>query len=403
MLPPPRRRHRPSLSPLVIAPLVVVGVAGALIIAVVVAGPSTTRNRVRPSDAALVTPLTVSSIVSAATAVPTIAPSPTTTAEVQSTTTVPTATTVATIPPTTEPMIAVAARPSGQGMLANGAVTVPAVDLHDRYVVAAFDAAPSTDSSWTFTDDSGLERPAHLVGYIAAVRVAVLSVDAGDIDQPAGETELPLAPWADEAPTVGAAISIGDRDGVLVAIGNEPTADGLALEHALVADTNTDSDQPDSVSASSVTSSTASTVAAPESTDPSVGDLVWSNGKILGLVVHVGDGQVLAIPSNLVKAAAASVIAAGSAELAWLGVSVTSNEHADIVVSAVNSSSPASSIGLRVGDVVTALNGRDITSPADLVAAVWSCGAGHAVEITVTRDGVATTLVGELAAMPVNA
>ena len=49
------------------------------------------------------------------------------------------------------------------------------------------------------------------------------------------------------------------------------------------------------------------------------------------------------------------------------------------------------------------LNGRDITSPADLVAAVWSCGAGHAVEITVTRDGVATTLVGELAAMPVNA
>jgi len=259
-------------------------------------------------------------------------------------------------------------------------VSVPAIDLHDRFVVAAFDAAPDGDAAWTVTDDAGVARTARLVGYVPAVRLAVLSVDVTD-DDPAPDAALPAAPWAQEMVAIGSTITIAGREAMLVSIGNQPTADGLALEHALVADT--DDSNGDGA--------------------PEIGEVVWSGGKIVGLVVHRVDGQVSVIPSNLVQAAASSVIGSGATQLAWLGVSVTTNDHGQIVVSAVNPTSPASVIGLRLGDVIVSVNGADIDSPADLVAAVWRCGAGHDAHIAVLRDGATITLQGALAAMPVNA
>ena len=62
--------------------------------------------------------------------------------------------------------------------------------------------------------------------------------------------------------------------------------------------------------------------------------------------------------------------------------------------------SPAEALGLRLGDVVTAIGGDAVTSRDELVDAITSRAPGDAVDITFERDGVATTESVVLAANP---
>ena len=77
-----------------------------------------------------------------------------------------------------------------------------------------------------------------------------------------------------------------------------------------------------------------------------------------------------------------------------LGVSVTplSDQLAEyfgvksgVLVASVGAASPAADAGLKAGDVITAVDGRSVTSAADIADAVRA-RAGEAVDISVTRD-----------------
>jgi serine protease Do len=77
-----------------------------------------------------------------------------------------------------------------------------------------------------------------------------------------------------------------------------------------------------------------------------------------------------------------------------LGVSVTpvTGQLADyfgvkegVLVSSVAESTPAAEAGIKAGDVITAIDGRAVTSAADITQAVRARG-GEAVDITVTRE-----------------
>ncbi len=57
-----------------------------------------------------------------------------------------------------------------------------------------------------------------------------------------------------------------------------------------------------------------------------------------------------------------------------------------MVIVAVESDSPAAKHGLRVGDLVLAIDGRTIADPADLMGALEGRG-GVEVEVTVWRGG----------------
>jgi serine protease Do len=56
------------------------------------------------------------------------------------------------------------------------------------------------------------------------------------------------------------------------------------------------------------------------------------------------------------------------------------------LVSSVETGSPAAEAGIRAGDVITAVNGRSVTTAADVSNALQQAGVETGVDISVTRD-----------------
>jgi membrane-associated protease RseP (regulator of RpoE activity) len=82
----------------------------------------------------------------------------------------------------------------------------------------------------------------------------------------------------------------------------------------------------------------------------------------------------------------------------YLGVAVagsSSTQGARVVE--VVAGSPADDAGLKVGDVITAVDGTDVTDGAALAAAIQGYRAGDKVKITYDRDGTSATATAELA------
>jgi putative serine protease PepD len=139
------------------------------------------------------------------------------------------------------------------------------------------------------------------------------------------------------------------------------------------------------------------------------GPLVDAEGKVVGINTAIASvassglpgqqssqsgniGVGFAIPANTAKRIAQEIIDTGSATHALLGVSATTAaENANSVVGtgaqlvSVQAGSPASNAGLQVGDVITAVGDRAVTSSTELTAAVRSATPGDSVTLTVRR------------------
>jgi putative serine protease PepD len=120
-------------------------------------------------------------------------------------------------------------------------------------------------------------------------------------------------------------------------------------------------------------------------------------GQQSGQSGNIGVG--FAIPANAAKRIAEQIIATGKATHALLGVSAKTaaeGKNADVGVGAelaqVQSGSPAADAGLQVGDVVTAVGKRAVTTSTELTAAVRSAQPGDTVTLTVTRGSNSTTV-----------
>ncbi|MCW2534004.1 MAG: Peptidase and chymotrypsin/Hap [Blastococcus sp.] len=109
-------------------------------------------------------------------------------------------------------------------------------------------------------------------------------------------------------------------------------------------------------------------------------------------------GVGFAIPSNSAQRIAKELIADGSATRAFLGVSARTaadgqnsgvGTGAEIV--SVESGSAAANAGLQVGDVVTAVGDRTVTTSTELTAAVRSKAPGDTVTLTVRRGSDTST------------
>jgi putative serine protease PepD len=147
---------------------------------------------------------------------------------------------------------------------------------------------------------------------------------------------------------------------------------------------------------------------APINPGNSGGALVDTNGKVIGINSAIATsgssgssgniGVGFAIPANKAKAVAQALINGGKVSHPFLGVSVVDGQNGGAQVQSVQAGGPAAKAGLQVGDVVTKVSSRAISSGDDLVGAIQSSSVGSTLTLTIQRNGASQTVnvtVGE--------
>ena len=134
------------------------------------------------------------------------------------------------------------------------------------------------------------------------------------------------------------------------------------------------------------------------------GALVDARGEVVGintfLISPSGSfsGMGFAIPSQIAKPVVDSLIRNGKVEHAYMGVSISditpenskffqTKDNNGAVITQVEPDSPAAKAGLKIGDVVTAVNGRPVTDASQLQIAVGEQKPGSKLELGILRDG----------------
>lgn len=133
------------------------------------------------------------------------------------------------------------------------------------------------------------------------------------------------------------------------------------------------------------------------------GVVTTDDGEVLGLLVASADVGVevgYAVPANLVRRVADQLVAGERPTYPYLGASVADADGDGVTVEQVVAGGPAAQGGLRQGDVVTALDGRPVGDPGDLVAVVQAAEVGQRVTVTYTRDGATHEVEVTLTAAP---
>ncbi len=146
------------------------------------------------------------------------------------------------------------------------------------------------------------------------------------------------------------------------------------------------------------------------------GALVNMSGELIGVNTAIlsrsggSQGIGFAIPASMAEKVMNALKEHGEVQRAWLGVLVQPVDQslseylgmakpAGVLVSQVNEDSPAQKAGLKEGDVILAVDGKDVNTTAALRAKVSLLPVGDKVDLTVLRDGKqndVTVTLGEL-------
>jgi len=128
------------------------------------------------------------------------------------------------------------------------------------------------------------------------------------------------------------------------------------------------------------------------------GSVVGINSAIASLGASLGSTQSgsiglgFSIPIDQARRIANQLIKTGHATHPQLGVSLTDAPNGGATIAAVTAGSPADKAGLKVGDVVTAVDGHLVDTSDTLVADIRSSAPGATVAITYTRGGQSSTV-----------
>jgi serine protease Do len=152
---------------------------------------------------------------------------------------------------------------------------------------------------------------------------------------------------------------------------------------------------------------------APINKGNSGGPLLNTKGEVIGIntaIIQEAQSIGFAIPVNLAKEIANILIKQGKVARPWIGMQVVEItdeliKEYDIPVSGglgverVTTGSPAARAGLRVGDIITAINQKPITNIADLDKLMEDVQIGQRLLLTVVRgreEIMVPLTVGEL-------
>ncbi len=131
------------------------------------------------------------------------------------------------------------------------------------------------------------------------------------------------------------------------------------------------------------------------------GPLFNMEGKVIGIntaIVAQGQGIGFAIPINMAKSILADLKTKGKVTRGWLGISVQDisddiaknlnhQNKGGALVSDVFKGDPADQAGIKVGDIITEINGKPIKDTHELLLTIAALQVGQKMNIKAIRDG----------------
>ena len=262
----------------------------------------------------------------------------------------------------------------------------------NQHVVAGADSF--SVSLW-----NGTEYDATLVGSDPSTDLAVLEIDA------------PRSTLEPLALANSGAVSVGDP---VLALGSPFGLEGT-LTQGIVSALHREMTAPNDYTITNTIQTDAAI-----NHGNSGGPLLDRLGRVIGVNAQIesdsggSDGVGFAIPSNTVRRIVRQLLATGTVEHAYLGITMIAVADG-VAVTDVRADTPAEKAGLEEatgtstvdgeevptgGDVIVTFDGTKVTSPADLQAAVDAKSPGDTVELTILRDGRKKPLEVTLAERP---
>jgi serine protease Do len=143
------------------------------------------------------------------------------------------------------------------------------------------------------------------------------------------------------------------------------------------------------------------------------GPLVNSIGNVIGINTFIFTetggslGVGFAIPINTAKRMLDEIITYGEVRPFWTGIHIQSlspliaqslgyDSTDGVLVSQLDSASPARAAGLRVGDIIVSFNDESIRDENDLVAEFYNAHVGDRITLMVWREGITHTVTFQL-------
>jgi putative serine protease PepD len=241
----------------------------------------------------------------------------------------------------------------------------------------------ATSVSVTFWN--GAKYKARVVGSDASTDVAVVKVDApSSLLVPLTLGDSGTVQVGDGVVAIGSPFGLAETvtSGIVSALHREITSpNGFAIENAIQTD-------------------------AAINHGNSGGPLLDLQGHVIGVNSQIqsdsggNEGVGFAVPADTVRSVASQILATGKAEHAYLGVAVQTSASGGASVGTIRAGTPAAHAGLRVGDVITAIDRTKVSSVDDLQSAIAAHKPGDKVTVTYKRSGTTHTVSVTLGTRP---
>jgi putative serine protease PepD len=136
------------------------------------------------------------------------------------------------------------------------------------------------------------------------------------------------------------------------------------------------------------------------------GPLLDTSGAVIGINVQIdsnsngSEGVGFATPIDTVKSVADTLIAGGKVQHAYLGIQVSDSSNSGAKVGTVVSGGPADKAGLKAGDVIASIDGKQIANADALTAAINGYKPGDKITVGVNRNGSTKSITVTLGTRP---
>ena len=136
------------------------------------------------------------------------------------------------------------------------------------------------------------------------------------------------------------------------------------------------------------------------------GPLINMQGEVVGIntmIIAGGNGIGFAIPINLAKDVIAQLKSSGEVTRGWLGVTIQDLKgdlaeyyglkgNSGVLVASVVPGDPADRAGIQAKDIITKVDGKEMTTSRELTTLAAKLGVGDTAQVTILRDGREKTL-----------